>query len=83
MKTQYSRKEFEGYTHRFIVEFNTGEPHQSKLDIYSNSDSYKQLDDFINEKKSAKVVSFNIIHRASKEQDEMATKLIEETLKGI
>jgi hypothetical protein len=83
METKYSKTEFEGFTHRFIVQLQTGEPYDSNIDIYSNSDSYQKLEYFINEKKSDKVMAFKIIHRASKEQDEMSSKLIDETLKNI
>jgi hypothetical protein len=75
---KYSKTPFEGHTHRFIVEFEVGQPYTSNLHIYSNSDSYQKLDDFIKEKKSDKVISYKIIHRASKEQDEMASKFIDE-----
>lgn len=82
---KYSRKEFEGYTHRFIVKLKIDNDwrNDTNLHLYSNSDSYQKLEDFINEKKSDKVIAFEIIHRATKEQDEMATKLIEETLKDL
>lgn len=45
--------------------------------LYSNSESYQKLEEFINEKKSEKVVSFKIEHRATKEQDEMSSKFID------
>jgi hypothetical protein len=83
MEIKYSKTQFEGYTHRFKIQFEIGEPYFSNLDVYSNSDSYQKMEDFINEKKTDKVISFKIVHRASKEQDEMASKLIDETLKGI
>ena len=71
-ETKYSKTKFDGFTHRFIVEFNVaGQPNTSTLHIYSNSDNYQELDNFINEKKSEKVTSFKTVHRASKEQDEM------------
>ena len=80
METKYSRTEFKDYTHRFVVQFETGEPNTSTLSLYATSDSYQNLEDFINQKKSDKVKSFNIIHRASKEQDEAAAKFINEML---
>jgi hypothetical protein len=83
METKYSKEKFNGFTHRFKVEFEVGQPYTSNLDIYSNSDSRKELEDFINDKKKEKVISFKIVHKASKEQDEMAAKLIDETLDGI
>lgn len=85
METKYSKTEFEGYTHRFIVRFSVSNDWRddTSLNIYSNSDSRQGLEDYIDKNKSEKVVAFRIEHRASKEQDEMADKLIEETLKDI
>jgi len=82
-ETKYSKHPFDGYTHRFIVQFEIGEPYFSNLDIYSNSDSYQELEEYINLNKKEKVISFKIFHRASKEQDDNVTRLIEETLKDI
>lgn len=78
---KYSKKSFEGYTHRFKVEFNTDELHATNIDIYSNYGDKKRLEDFIKEKKSYKVISFKIIHIATKEQDEKSAELINEIFK--
>lgn len=83
MEIKYSKEKFKGFTHRFKVLFEIGEPYSSNLDIYSNSDSYQKLEDFINERKSEKVISFKIVHRATKDQDEMASKFINEILDNI
>jgi len=85
METKYSKEQFEGFTHRFIVKMKVDNDwrNDTNITIYSNSDSYQKLEDFINEKKSEKVISFDIVHRATREQDEMASKLIDETLSGI
>ncbi len=81
LMAKYSKKEFEGFTYRFVVRFFVkDQSYSSTLQIYSNSDSYKELNDFISEKKSENVMSFVIEHRASKEQDEIVSKFIEETL---
>ena len=56
---------------------------ETKIDIYSNSDSYQKLEDFINKKKSEKVIDFIIEHMATKEQDDIASKFINETLKDL
>ena len=84
METKYSKKDFEGYTHRFIVKFKVDNDwrNDTNINIYSNSDSYEKLGDFIDKNKSPKVVLFTIEHRASKEQDEMASKFIDEILAG-
>lgn len=80
METKYSKEQFEGFTHRFIVRLKIDNDWRNDITthLYSNSDSYQKLEDFINEKKSEKVISFDIIHRATKEQDEMASKFIDE-----
>lgn len=82
---RYSREMFEGYTHRFIVNMKIDNDwrNDSNVTIYSNSDNYQKLEDFINEKKSDKVISFSIEHRASKEQDESSAKFIDEVLSGL
>ncbi|MCC6448595.1 MAG: hypothetical protein IT215_07905 [Chitinophagaceae bacterium] len=53
------------------------------MHIYSNSGSQEMIKNFIHKNKSSKVDYFNIIYVATKEQDEMASKLIDETLSGI
>ncbi len=53
------------------------------MHIYSNSDSYQKLEDFISERASEKVLSFEIVHRATKEQDEANSKFIDEVLKDL
>jgi len=80
MEIKYSKEEFEGYTHRFIVRLKIDNDfrNDTNINLYSNSDSYQKLEDFINEKKSNKVIAFTIEHRASKEQDEMSSKFIDE-----
>ncbi len=82
MEAKYSRTEFDGYTHRFIVNIKVDGDWRNDFNItlYSNSDSYQKLEDFINQKKSDKVVSWVIEHRASKEQDDLSSKFIDEFL---
>jgi len=82
---KYSKEQFEGFTHRFIVKFKVDEDWRNDVNIhiYSNSDSYQKLEEFLNARKSDKVLSFKIEHRASKEQDEMASKFIDEILGGF
>jgi hypothetical protein len=80
MEIKYSKEEFEGFTHRFIVRLKVDNDfrNDTNVTLYSNSDSYQKLEDFINEKKSEKVIAFTIEHRASKEQDEMSSKFLDE-----
>jgi len=85
MEIKYSKEQFKGFTHRIIVKLKIDNDwrNDTNIQLYSNSESYQKLEDFINEKKSEKVIAFDIVHRATKEQDEMAAKLIDETLSGI
>jgi len=85
MEAKYSKEQFEGYTHRFIIKLRVDNDwrNDNNIHIYSNSDSYQKLEDFINLKKSYKVVGFRIEHRASKEQDEISAKFIDEILADL
>jgi len=82
LEVKYSKEQFEGFTHRFIVKLRIDEDwrNDTNITLYSNSESYQKLDDFINEKKTSKVLSFKIEHRASKEQDEMSSKFLDDFL---
>ena len=82
---KYSKTQFEGFTHRFVVKMCIDNDWRNdyKLTIYSNSDSYKKLEEFINMKKSDKVISFTIEHRASKEQDELSSKFVDELFEDL
>ena len=82
METKFSKEQFDGFTHRFIVKFKVDEDwrNDTNITLYSNSDSYQKLEDFLNAKKSDKVLSFKIEHRASKEQDEASSKFLDEML---
>ena len=84
METIYSKQQFDGYTHRFIVTLSVDDDWRNDVNmtIYSNSDSYDELNEFINSKKTEKIVSFVIVHRASKEQDENDSAFVEEVMKG-
>lgn len=82
MNIKYSKQQFDGFTHRFVVKFKIDINQQNDINvtIYSNCDSYEKLQAFINEIKSSKIISFNIEHSASKEQDEFSAKFIDEML---
>lgn len=80
MDIKYSKEQFEGYTHRFIVLIQVEHTWRkdSTITIYSNDGSNEKLEGFLNEKKSDKVVGFEIVHKASKEQDEITAKFLDE-----
>ena len=82
MEPKYSRKQFDGYTHRFIVSFSYGKiVETSNMNIYSNSSSYMELHNFIEKNKSEKVFLFNIEHRSTKEADERISEFISDIFK--
>ena len=69
----YAKQPFDGYTHRFIVQFDNCEPHGKgiSLHLYSNNGSPDALTAFINENKKDDLVAFSIIHCATKEHDDV------------
>jgi len=85
MEIKYSRKKFDGYTNRFVVRFKVDNNfmNDSIIHIYSNSDSFTELANIINEKKSERVKGFIVEHRATKESDDLNGKFIEEFLKDL
>lgn len=82
MEIKCSKEEFEGYTHRFVVrlKFDNNYHNNTNINLYSNSDSYLKLENFINENKSDRVIAFTIKDRVPKEQDEMSSKFLNESL---
>jgi hypothetical protein len=84
VKVKYSKHEFYGYTHRFVVTLKVDDDsmNDTRMDIYSNSDSYEKLEEFINQKKAPDVLSFKIEHRATKEADDAASKMIDDWING-
>lgn len=81
METKYSKKTFDGFTHRFIVKFQVDDDWRNdrNITIYSNNESFEDLTKIINTKKSENI-SFEIVHRASKEDDEFSDKFIDDLL---
>jgi hypothetical protein len=47
METKYSKEQFDGFTHRFIVKFKVDGDwrNDTNITLYSNSDSYQKLED--------------------------------------
>ena len=83
MDIVFSRVKFVGYTHRLLIHFKTAEPDLLPLHLYTNSDNLQGLKDFIEEKKSDKVLSYEIIHQSSKEQDEKTGAFLDKVLKEL
>ena len=78
---RYSRRPFGGYTHRFKVEFNTDSIYNPSINIFTDTKNDEVVSAFVDALKTKRVISFKIIHKASKEQDVYTAKFIDETLK--
>ena len=79
----YSREKYEGYTHRFLIRFEVGEPNDLLMTIFSKSGDFQKLESFINKNKGKKVLSFSIINRSTKEQDDFESEFLDFVLEGI
>lgn len=76
---KYSRGSFEDYKLRAKVEFKatTG---IHNIDIYTTETDKEKVWDDILESTTDKVQSFSIVHWATKEQDDLSSKFIDEWL---
>lgn len=76
----YSRKSFDKYKLRLILKITDTDKEVHRLDIYTTQTSvdaaWYDLLDIVTDK----VESFTIVHNATKEQDDLASKVIEEWL---
>lgn len=75
----YSKTPFDGYTHRFVVEVEITKGFQYPLNIYSNSGSFQILCEHI-KKNIVKDVFFDVVFRATKEQDDLCSEFIKDML---
>lgn len=82
MEVKYSKTQFDGYTHRFIVHFITNDMYSADIHIYSNSGNRSELEWFIDVNKSDKVSSYRISYVCTKEQDDKANEFINEFFDG-
>ena len=76
----YSIKSFDNYKLRLIVELTDTDKKEHRLDIYTTQTSVDAAWDDLLEIVTDKVESFTIVHNATKEQDDLASKFIEEWL---
>ena len=76
----YSKKPFEGYTHRYKVAFEVYEQdHTSNIDLYTDESDRDRVHEYLVEKVNRRnVLSFAIVHVATKEEDEMATEFLKD-----
>lgn len=83
---KYSKESFPEYRFRAKVKIDTviglvSEEHQ--LDIYTTDPSRQRVEDVLNKKKGRAVVSINIFHWCTKEQDDAASIFIDEVFKNM
>lgn len=76
---KYSREDFEDYKLRVKVQFITDEG-VFTIDIFTTETDKVKVRSAILESITSKVSSFDTIHWSTKEQDDLASKFIEEIL---
>ena len=76
----YSKKPFEGYTHRYKVAFEVyDQDHTSNIDLYTVESDRDKVHEYLLEKVNRRnVLSFAIVHVATKEEVEMATEFLKD-----
>lgn len=82
---KYSKGAFEGHRFRAMFRFTVSEDwrEDSNMSIYTDNPDKQNVEDVINSRKSEKVLSCKMVHWTTKEQDDLTSKFIDETLKGI
>lgn len=76
---KYSRESFEDYEVRIKVKFVSIDG-TTILDVFTTDTDRERLEEVLIERKADKVISLNIIHWATREQDDIASKFIDEWL---
>lgn len=82
---KYSRKPFSDYKIRYKVVFDIyGSPYNENLDIYSTNEDRNDVEKVIGELvNKVNVRDWEIVHSASKQQDENSAKMIDEFIKEL
>lgn len=76
---RYCRIEFKGYKYRAKVSIQTTDSEHS-LDIYTTNPDQYDVEQFLMTRASTEVTSINVIHWATKEQDDLEAEFIDEYL---
>ena len=79
---KYSREAFDGFVMRVKVELCT-DLLDHLVDIYTTDTNINSVKSVLLNKVSDKVTKVNIIHKATKEQDEATAKLIDELITTV
>ncbi len=82
---KYSREQFEGYTHRaiFILSVNAHWNNDKSINIYTDNSNREEVYNVINSRVVEEVISCTLEHWTTKEQDELTSQFLEETLKDL
>jgi hypothetical protein len=81
---KYSRKQFEGYTHRLKFELDVvNQEWKSNIDIYTNNEDKRSVYNVISELTTDKVKNLELVNWTTKEQDDLDVQFLEETLKDL
>lgn len=78
--SDYSKKSFDSYKLRLIVEIDDKKGVTHRVDMYTTQTNKDLVWDDIKEMITDKVDRFRVMHTATKEQDDLATAAIDEWL---
>ena len=76
----YSKGSFDEYKMRTIVEIVTVDGEDHRLDVYTTNTDKEDIKVVVDSMKKEMVYSMNFVHFATKEQDDLSTKFINEWL---
>lgn len=77
---KYSRQEFEDYKLRVKFEFEMYNGDYHNIDIYTTQEDKNEVYMTVSEKQADSVKCIEIVNVSTKEQDDLTSKFIEETL---
>lgn len=78
---KYSQTSFDDYYWRVKIELRTDNNEEHNVDIYTTETSKVKIGEVLRDVIVSKLVTFEIVHWATKEQDDMASKFIDEAFK--
>lgn len=82
---RYSKEEFEGYTNRAMFRLSVSEDWREDkvINVYTNCKTREEVSNVVESSVTKKVLKVKMEHFTTKEQDDLTSKLIEETLKDL
>jgi len=73
---KYSQDQFGGYEFRGIFKFNLGGGKFKSIDIYTTDSDYHNVLKFLNKRKKEKVLSVDLYHWQSRDQDDQDSEVL-------